>query len=274
MGDRGAHHELGLQERVFWCWDEAQREWIHLAHAPAPLTAVAIVPDGALIAAGADGVMCSTDGGEAWRLCLPAQQAAVARITFRRDGTGWATGGDGAHLWRTHDHGQTWESLDPPFGALPLAALQAMHHGLIAATYDARLQRAQLWLSADDGATWQRGIEAQTNWPVVSVCPDPLVITLGDQALVHEFSDRWGQYVIGADRAGVRRLAAHGQALFALTTTNLLRSTDGRLSWLAVADAPAANDILDIAASDGALYLLLTEGRVWSRLVAGGASTF
>ncbi|MCS6848124.1 MAG: hypothetical protein RMN52_10455 [Anaerolineae bacterium] len=89
---------------------------------------------------------------------------------------------------------------------------------------------------------------------------------------MHEFGDRWGQYAVGADRAGVRRLAAHGHALLALTTTGLLRSTDGGLTWLPVADVPAADEILDIAASNGALYLLLTEGRVWSRLVAGGAA--
>lgn len=252
-----------------WRWDEAQREWKHRVHAPAPLTAVEVSPDGALVAAGAEGLLRSTDGGESWRQCLSVQDGTIARITFGSAGLGWAASSDGAQLWRTRDGGHTWQALDPPFGALPLAALQAMPHGLIAATYDRRLQLAQLWLSTDDGATWRRGAEAKTNWPVVAACAEPLVITLGDQAFVHEFGGHWGQYPVGADRAGVRRIAAWGQSLFALTASRLLRSADGGLNWLPEADVPMANEILDMAVADGVLYLLLSGGRVWSRPARG-----
>lgn len=259
-----------------WRWEPASAEhfmdgrWRALAHAPAPLTALAAAPGGALIAAGAEGVMRSTDHGDTWRLCLAwrADQvasagAAVGWITLGHDDSGWAATGDGSHLWRTADAGVTWQACDSPFGALPVAALQATPIGLIAAAYDARMRCAQLWFSADGGATWQRGAGAKTNWPVIAACAEPPAVTLGDQIFVHEFGGHWGQYAVGADRAGVRRIAADGTTVFALTTTALLRSADAGVSWQPVAHAPPAGEILDLAVSQGKLYVLLTEGRVW-----------
>jgi photosystem II stability/assembly factor-like uncharacterized protein len=248
-----------------WRWQADAMRWLHMAQAPQPLLAIEATDDGALIAAGEDGLMRSTDGGDRWESCIGIGDAIPARLTFGARGVGWAAAADGARLWRTRDHGATWQPLDAPFGVLPVAMLQATAHGLLAATYDARLQRAQLWLSADEGATWQRGAEARTGWPIVAACPEPLVLTLGGQAFAHEFGGHWGQYAVGDGQSGVRRLASDGRALFALTDAGLLRSSDGGLNWAAEVDIPAGNELLDIAAHEDALYLLLTGGRVWSR---------
>jgi len=51
----------------------------------------------------------------------------------------------------------------------------------------------------------------------------------------------------------------------AFTTASILRSKDQGTSWSVEQAIPSLSDILDIVLAEDRLYLLLTEGRVWSR---------
>jgi photosystem II stability/assembly factor-like uncharacterized protein len=233
------------------------------------VTALVQAPDGSLIVSCEQGLLRSVDVGKTWQTVLEGESGVVARLTFRSDGQGWAASGDGARLLHTRDNGKSWVMLNPPFGVLPLAALQATNHELIAATYDARQQIAQIWYSLDSGETWKRGVEAQTPWPIVTVAGHPPLLTLGGVIFVLHPKGNWVQYTIRPG-AGVRRVAGRSTLILALTTHGLFRSTDRGKAWSEEPDCPPVAEVLDLMIGEDRLFLLLTGGRVWSRpLVAG-----
>jgi photosystem II stability/assembly factor-like uncharacterized protein len=259
---RGNPLAAGLYSGV-WTW-RAEAGWRSL-DTPEMVTALVEAPDGALILSGTSGLLRSADGGSTWQSCLPGEDGLVARITFRTDGTGWAGSADGARLLRTRDSGLTWEPLASPFGVMPLVALQVAPDRLFAATYNPPRQTAQLWYSLDDGDSWLRGAEARTNWPVVATIGDPALITLGGNLFLLQADGSWSSRKVGEQGSGVRRIASDGETILALTNFDLLRTVDRGVLWTIEPDLPSLDEILDIAACDGKLFLLLTGGRVCAR---------
>ena len=75
----------------------------------------------------------------------------------------------------------------------------------------------------------------------------------------------WLQHRVGPAGIGIRRVVSDGNTMLALTTASILRSIDQGLSWSVEQTIPSLSDILDIVLAEDKLYLLLTEGRVWSR---------
>lgn len=244
-----------------------QDGWTVLEDIPLPLTALAAVPDGALLASGHSGLARSRDRGKTWLTAFPGMAACVHFITFLADGTGFAGSADGVRLLRTRDFGITWENLYSPFGVLPLTALQifgvpaGMPAMVMAATFDPRRSIAQLWRSVNDGEKWERGAEINVNWPLVSTLEQPPVFTIGGQALFWQPDSRWDARKVG-DGSGIRRLVGNERVLFALTTGGIFRSDDLGQNWESIGE-----DLLqaiDIALDDSTFYILLAGGQLCS----------
>lgn len=237
--------------------------WAALENVPTPLTALAYSPDSALLASSPAGLMRSIDGGETWLMAVPGEFGHVTHISIQMNGVGYTGSADGSRLLRTRDYGISWEALRPPFGVLPLVALQAVERpigtpgAVIAATFDTRRDVAQIWRSADEGATWQRGAEAQTRWPVVATLEQPLVIALGSYVFIQQGG--WQTYRVGEN---IRRISGDLRALYALTASGVMFSTDGGQTWAHMNDLPAAH-VADIAYDQGTLYLLTNDGQLW-----------
>ncbi len=253
--------------------------------APAPLTALEVTPNGMLWAAGAAGLEHSTDGGQSWILALEANdqresessEGYFSHLTFGSGGSGWAGSADGSRLLHTRDGGSSWDMCEAPFGVLPLAALQVAqgrderHPVLMAATYDPRLQMAQLWRTLDDGLSWERGVQVRTEWPIVATCHAPPLLALGTVLLVERTDGTWVQTGIRQD-CHVRRVSGDDRVLLSLTTAGIFRSADGGQTWTGEDTGLPIDQIMDIAVAGGAVYVLLAGGMVWSRPLAGATS--
>jgi photosystem II stability/assembly factor-like uncharacterized protein len=237
--------------------------WEVLASAPAPLSALAAAPSGALFAASVDGLARSTDAGTTWQIVAPGELGWVEHLTFDADGRGWAGGADGSRLLRTQDGGATWEACAAPFGVLRLAALQATPGALIAVTYESRLQIAQPWRSFDGGQTWEPGAQVRTAWPIVATCDTPARFTLGDTVYAQRPNGDWGQSPIGADGV-VRRVVGASGTLLALTSAGVYRSLDHGSTWDRWHEGLPIDQIMDLALADGKVYALLAGGLVCS----------
>lgn len=248
-----------------------RQTWTPLPDPPYPLLALEQIPpsssepDGALLAASPEGLFRSTNGGWAWECVRQDDNGQITHFTFRPDGKGWAGSADGLRLLRTQDYGKSWQTLDAPFGILPLASICAASDMIIAATYDPRQFRVQLWRSFDDGETWERGTEAETNWPVVTTWGQPALFTLAATMFVRQSDDRWHQTTIGNGNEAVRRLFGRDGLLLALTTNSLQRSDDEGTTWTQEAPDLPVDQVMDIKIVNDTLYALLTGGRVWSR---------
>ncbi len=245
-----------------------QNDWITLDAVPLPVTILASAPDGALLASSPSGLVCSRDGGKTWVSAISGMSGCLHFITFRADGTGFAGSADGSRLLRTHDFGVTWENLSPPFGVLPLTALQlfdaqiGMPAMLIAATFDPRRNIAQLWRSLTDGNTWECGAEIKVNWPLVLTLANPSLFTIGGQALLWQPDGQWDTRKVG-DGSGIRRMVGNVHVLFALTTSGIFRSGDSGLGW-ELQDTPSTQ-VVDLALDGETLYILLAGGQVCRR---------
>ena len=138
-----------------------------------------------------EGLYRTDDGGQSWfKLPGPLAQQTVYSLLQTDDGTIWAGATNG--LWRSQDYGVTWNQietllqaavirldrlnvpspsppLNPPFVFQPPEAkVYQTHEWLWAGT-----EGAGLWLSQDNGATWQfAGLPQRT---VYSVMFDPLM---------------------------------------------------------------------------------------------------
>jgi len=261
-----ANHKIfmaGLHSGL-WVWTEING-WEKLSEATSMITSLAAAPDGALVMSGPEGMFHSTDDGKSWQVTLPGEDGLAAHITFRSDNSGWAGRADGSRLFLTDNGGLSWKPLKASFGVLPLVALQAASKLVFAATYNYSRQIAQIWYSKDDGLTWKRGAEVKTNWPVVSTNDQPPLITLGGIMFVLQPDGTWLQHRVGPAGSGIRRVVSDGNTMLAFTTAAILRSKDQGASWSVEQAIPSLSDILDIILAEDKLYLLLTEGRVWSR---------
>lgn len=241
---------------------DASAGWTPLDAAPMPLVGFAIAPDGALLLSNPDGLSRSSDSGVSWQVQIPGAAGAIAHMTFRPDGTGWAMSGDGTHLLHTKDFGLNWQPLDAPFGVLPVVALQATSELLMAATYDPWRQVASLWRS-NDGTVWTPGAEMATPWPVVATQAVPPGLTLGDTLFMERMAGNWLHVTLPG--SGIRRIAAEASTILALTTAGIMRSNDTGLNWMRDDEDLAVAQIMDIAIENSTLYVLLAGGNVWSR---------
>ncbi len=240
------------------------QDWQPLADLPYPVTGITVTPDGALLLSSLSSLHRSEDNGESWHTVIPGEPGNLAHFAFRPDGTGCAGSADGTYLFRTQDHGKTWQQLQSPFGILPLAALLLTADAFIAVNYDPRQYNAHIWRSLDSGTTWTREVEAQTTWPLVTTYASPALITLADTILLEEPSGKWKQ-IVPQSGAALRRIVGSDGTLFALSTAGLHRSADSGTTWTRDDTDLPTDEILDIGLHNSTLYLLLTDGRVWSR---------
>jgi photosystem II stability/assembly factor-like uncharacterized protein len=254
----------GLQSGL-WMWSNRQG-WKTPTGLPELVTALAATPDGALVLAGPDGIYRSTDQAKTWEQVYSNADEVATRLTFRANGWGWAGSASGNHVLHTRNNGKTWDLQDAPFGALPLVALQSTSDLIIAATYDSRLNIAQLWYSEDDAQTWKRGAEVRTPWPVIATNNHPPVFSLGGVLFILRPNGTWLRQT-SLNRGGILRLAGNNRILYALTTAGLHSSLDHGETWTVETDCPPVVEILDLAIEKDTLYLLLTGGKVQARPV-------
>jgi photosystem II stability/assembly factor-like uncharacterized protein len=247
--------------------------WSSIANLPQPLTATAVAPDGALLLAGPDGLVRTSDAGQTQQTVIAGETGRVAHITFRPQGStwhGWVGSADGRHVLRSRDAGATWQPLPAPFGILPLVALQAVPDCLFAATYDTRQYRVCIWYSVDDGETWERSAEAETRWPLVATCEQPALVSVANVLLQqHGSPGQWQKMAIGNDGSMIRRIISVQQervtVLLVLNTTGIQRSEDAGATWRRDDAGLPLEQVRDIAATDTTLYALLDGGQVWQR---------
>ncbi len=245
-------------------YNQERQSWVPLSATPRPLSAVALVSDGVYLVSTQEGLARSSDGGISWQIVLAGEEGQLARITFLPDGNAWTGSAYGTRLFKTADAGLHWQAVEPPFSALPLAALQAIPGQLLAATYDPQHHLFRLWRTLDNGQNWQQGTEVETSWPIISTWHEPAMLTLGAQILLLE-EDQWCQKVVGNGLEPIRRVVGTTQTILALTTESLLRSQDNGTTWLREEDIPSSLHILDLTIHKNTLFLLLTGGQLWSR---------
>lgn len=247
---------------------DAAGTWRELASAPLPLTALVAMPDGALLASSDRGLARSNDGGASWLSALAGPAGRVHLISVQADGLGYAASSAGAPLLRTRDYGLSWEMIASPFGVLPLAALQALQRpfgqpgAVAAATYDARRQVVQFWRSEDEGATWARGAEIRTSWPLVCTLASPLLMTVGGDVFLEQPGGSWAQRKAG--EGAIRRIVGDSTFLVALTTSAFYVSQDGGWNWHPMNLGIAPSETIDLAVESGELYVLMAGGRLAS----------
>jgi photosystem II stability/assembly factor-like uncharacterized protein len=241
---------------------EPDGAWEPMRGAPFPLICAAATPHHALLGAGPTGLFRLMPGAEHPEALLAPDAEQVGQLAMRPDGVGWAAPRHhGDHILRTTDGGTNWETVKAPFGALPLTALAPTETGLIAARFDERHRVAELWRSSDEGETWQHALRAETAWPVIAILATPELVGLGRMLFGRDTTGRWTRR--HAFDGGIRAVTCGSFGATVLTSDGLWASTDG-VRWEPIDDAPPAPECLDVCASGGRLYALLTGGRIWS----------
>jgi photosystem II stability/assembly factor-like uncharacterized protein len=240
-------------------------EWARLQDVPLPLTALSVAPSGDLFAAGPDGLVRSSDGGESWQVVWSGGAEPLDHLTFGANGLGWAGSSGGTHLLQTRDGGLTWEQREAPFGTLKLAALQAAPGLVIAVTYDPLQHMAQPWRLLAGEPTWQRGTPVRTLWPLVATFDHPPLFSLGSTLYIQRTDGLWEETPSGALAGSVRRIVGNGRDLLAFTTTGVYHSADQGAIWTRADDDLPIEQVMDIALMNEIVYVLLAGGHVWSR---------
>jgi photosystem II stability/assembly factor-like uncharacterized protein len=231
---------------------------------PTPLAALDVAPDGALLAAGPHGIARSADAGASWHSVAATPLGLAAQLSLSAAGWGAAGAGDSTQLLVTNDGGRSWQRGEWPFGGLLLRTLQATDQGLLAATYDPRQRLAQPWRSRDHGASWERGATTPTAWPLASSYHRPPLLALGNLVHWERTDGDWSAQQIGPEGGAVRRVVGDGRVLLALATSGVYRSDDQAASWQPWPPAGElpAEQLMDVALADDAVWVLLSGGRV------------
>lgn len=181
-----------------------------------------------------------------------------------------------AAILRSADQGRTWLRTDVPFKMGGNESGRFNGERLAVDPNDGAIlffgsRRDGLWKSADRGATWQK-VEG---FPDIGSRETALAAAADSRPRFDFNQQPVGIVCILFDPAG-SRLGQPTPVLYAAvstTETNLYRSTDGGVTWLAVANQPVGlrpNHL--VRASDGMLYLsygkepgpnTMTDGAVW-----------
>ncbi|WP_376794092.1 WD40/YVTN/BNR-like repeat-containing protein [Thermogemmatispora sp.] len=266
LGTHTAPLQLELTPR-----DEAPT-WQRLQGLTLPLTGCAAVDDETLLLAGPEGLLRLWPRSGEHQLLLAEPLEGNTLITWAGDGPArqiWVASGSGQRLWHSANDGASWHQLAPPFGVTPLVALQATREHLVAATYDPRQYHVCLWYSTDDGSTWVRGLEADTNWPLVASCAEPLALGVGNILLVAQPDGTWRRSPVGHGGGGIRRVVSclhEGlRLLFVLAGGGIFRSHDLGQSWQAQHEGLPLVRIADIACTSTRLWALLSGGVICQR---------
>lgn len=221
---------------------------------PLPLSAVEPSPLGGLTVATPDGLWSLADG----RVDQVSRAGAVHLVSYGPDGRGWAAAKDGGLLLRSDDSGESWSEVEAPWGPTEVIALRVLPSGPVAATYDRGRSVVDLWRGSADG--WAHSARAQGATPAVAICADPPAAVLGQTWLVDDGAARW----VGASGPPgmINRLRGGGDAMLALTDTELAYSTDRGQTWSPQRLPAPMGDILDIELTVDASYALLAGGRL------------
>ncbi|HUI63092.1 MAG TPA: YCF48-related protein [Steroidobacteraceae bacterium] len=153
-------------DEVILATADAGQTWslIHSApEAQQPLLDVTCSTDGRAIAVGAYGTwFASGDGGASWqehKLAAPGPEGGDLHLNriAAASATRLYIAGEGGHLYRSDDRGESWQALKSPydgsfFGVKPLTADIVLAFGL----------RGNLFRSEDAGTSWRR-IETGTH---------------------------------------------------------------------------------------------------------------
>jgi photosystem II stability/assembly factor-like uncharacterized protein len=272
--DSGHPHLVGSYSGIA-VYSSYERRWGVLAASPVPISAVATAPDGSWMVANAAGITVLPTNRLSVATSRTELSGMVSYFTSRQATSGWEawallTTPEEKQLLYSHDQGTTWQAQSTPFGILPPVALQATADRLIAATYDTRQQRVCIWISDDDGVSWQRSIEAETDWPHVSTCAQPPLITVGNVILVQRPpAQHWHKVGILDHGSMIRRVVSIHKdqlaTLFVLTTNGIYSSEDEGASWQRYNEELPGEHILDIACDETNVFALLSGGRVWQR---------
>ncbi|MBE3565960.1 MAG: hypothetical protein IMW90_09555 [Thermogemmatispora sp.] len=260
-------HTAPLQARLTVDKAGETAEWQRLQGLTLPLTGCAVIDDETLLLAGPEGLLRLWPASGEHQLLLTEPLEGNTLITWAGSAPNrhiWVASGDGRRLWHSADDGASWRQLTPPFGVTLLAALQATPEHLVAATYDPRQYHVCLWYSTDDGSNWIRGLEADTNWPLVASCAEPLALGIGNILLLAGPDGNWRRSPVGHGGGGIRRVVSCERAgqrlLFVLAGGGIFRSDDLGQSWQAQHEGLPLVRIADIACTSTRLVALLSGG--------------
>jgi len=151
----------------------------------APIDAALVTPDAGWILT-ADELLLSRDGGATFARLRPDLPAGPVRAAFFRDDRqGWvaAAGPDGIAVARTVDGGRTWARSTVAVPKAPPVALRVAfgdtrHGALLArAATSAAFSRADLYTTADGGASWTRRTAPAAG--EITVAPDGRIQLVG-----------------------------------------------------------------------------------------------
>lgn len=185
-----------------------------------------------------DEILRSQDGGLTFATTYPAnRQGSVTRIECGADGVVYAP--DGAKMYRSDDHGQTWRAL----GSFPgiVDATTTFVTRVAVDPADSRVVYVSLYdhgvfVSRDAGATWQ------------SLSAEPVFVHTID---------------IEVDRSNPLRL-------WAATNTGIYRSNTGGADWIRTFDGGAYH--VEIDSVDSQLLYAVPVGTSVIRTTDGGAN--
>lgn len=203
-----------------------------------------------------DAVFYTTDGGQSWRDVTPKSDwlaQSMVKGFFLNKATAWLIQPDQQDfnrgtLFHTIDRGQTWQSIQVPFGPNPLQFLNPDDGWVMADRGAAAGSMAvDIYRTTDGGATWTK---VQSAGPQNQDQPGALPFG-GDKSgmAFKNMQDGW----IG----GIQLIMGHSY---------LYRTTDGGITWtsqdLAIPDAYASSSVLVFAPKffsdqDGILAVIL-----------------
>ncbi len=216
-----------------------------------------------ICASGRYGLFRSDDAGNTWIKLREGEP--LSHLSFLPNGIGYGCTVDGSKLVRTPDGGITWQETPSPFGVLPIAALQATEKIIFAAVFDPRRQVISLWRSTDGGQRWFPGAEIPSQYPIAASWGDPAMIALPGVVLVSgaDPTAAWVRAGFDTPDVTIRAFAGDSSRLYALSLiSGVFVSEDRGAHWRHLPLDLPQDELMDIHAEAGRLYVLMVGGRV------------